>query len=109
VTTIDFEAGGGDIDLPWCPDPTYAPTKAAFTTGTPAELLYSGDMLTGVTDPLAPNPAVVDMDSSLAGVQFACLATQYSQVESGPTPGAADDDLVVYEQVYLLGDARMRK
>ena len=93
-TTIDFETSDprSDIVLGWCPDP-----------------LYDGDTLTGVADPLA-NDAVVDLDSTLAGKQFACLGSQSTVVDDGSTStGGADDTLIVHEQIYLLGDARMRK
>lgn len=82
-TTIDYEQGGGEIPLRWCPDITTVdgyPVIASVLT----------------------NPAVVDQDG-LAGTQYTCIISQNSRVFDG-----SPDYVTVEQRVYLLGDAAYR-
>ncbi len=86
--TIDFEAYGPGSpvqvdDLAFCP-----------------EFLYSGDELVGIQDP-ADLGSLEDWRGDLPGTQFACLADPRS-VKIGA------DTVKVEDQVFLVGDAKMR-
>lgn len=83
VTYVNYEQGGPDIALAWCPDP-----------------LFSGDTLAGIASP-ATAP---DQEPALTGTQFSCLGTQSARVVNGDP-----DTVIVTEQVYAYGDIFLRK
>jgi hypothetical protein len=93
ATTVNFETGGGEIPIGWCPDPIYAGTIEIDGVTVPK--------LVGIASPLAASRP--DLDAA-SGKQFACLGVQAARVVDGDT-----DSLRVVEQVYVLGDIRFTK
>ncbi len=85
---IDFEVAGGVgfTEMPFCPTVLY--NEAGELTGLPA----------------GTDPAVLDADfepDALPGVQFACIASPRSAV-------ITEEAITVTDEIYLIGDARMR-
>ncbi len=83
-TTIDWESGGGDLEIPPCVDP-----------------VVTGGVLTGIA---TPPVAADDQDPAplgAAGIQYACIGYS-TYTKSGP------NTFTGVEQVYLTGDAYMR-
>ncbi len=83
ITYVNYEQGGPDIPLGWCPDP-----------------LFSGDTLVGIANP----STVPDQEPALASTQYSCLGTQNARVVNGDP-----DTVIVTEQVYAYGDIFLRK
>jgi hypothetical protein len=81
--TIDYESGAPEnpTTLGWCPNPQYD------TTGT-----FTG---------LAGGPGA-DQDSTLDGVQYACVISRSARAVDGDP-----DRVASHDQVYVYGDARM--
>jgi hypothetical protein len=84
---VDFELGGGEKDMQFCPD----------------YLFDSEGVLVGITDTSSAedkaNLALLDMDPA-AGTQYACVG--------GRTADVSEANYEVDDTIYLVGDVKMR-
>jgi hypothetical protein len=110
-TYANYETGGKDVQLGWCPDPIYdsSGNLAGIASPLTSQEVPDQDLLGSATyqrkDALNPG-------TPLSGKQFSCIGIRTAQVvDKDPLTGSTvePDKIVVREQIYVLGDILMRK